>query len=292
MPEDFTMLYTFSHTRRERSILPLTINLLGYHYAQEPVSRTKGLSLFQWICCADGMGEFIIRGQKSVLSPGQTVLIYPYEPHSYHALTEEWHVHIIGFSGNCCIDIMKTLKMHESGIYHFSRPDIFRSYFEKIIQVQQEMSGKSGHNQKKREPRRQFSFLMQLSKLCYEFLLDLSSSIHFVSTSVPDSGNETIRLLISYMEEHYPEPLSLEQLAEQAHLSRGYLCDLFKREMKQTIMQYLTNLRISQARILLTEFPERRVSEIGRMCGFESPSYFGEIFRRVVGMTPAEYRLS
>ncbi len=285
------MLYTIPHTRRERSILPLTINLLGYNYPQEPVSRSRGLSLFQWIYCVDGRGEFILRGQKSILFPGQTALIYPYEPHSYRALTGEWHVHLIGFSGSCCTDIMKTLKMHESGIYHFNSPELFCSYFEKIIRIRQEMMEES-NRRKRRESPRQFPFLISLSKLCYEFLLDLSRSVQFINTSVPDPGSETIRLIISYMEEHYQEPVSLELLADQVHLSRGYLCEIFKKEMHQTIMHYLTNLRISQARIMLTEYPERRVAEVGRMCGFENPSYFGETFRKVVGMTPAEYRLA
>lgn len=285
------MFYTIPHTKRERSILPLTINLLGYNYLQEPVSRSRGFSLFQWIYCVDGRGEFIIRGQKSILFPGQTVLIFPYEPHSYHAVTDEWHVHIIGFSGNCCGDIMKTLKMHESGIYHFDNPDVFHSYSREIIRIHQEMREEAGRGSK-RKSRNQFPYLMRLSRLCYDFLLDLSRSVQFISASVPDPGNKTIRLIISYLEEHFREPVTLELLSEQVHLSKGYLCELFKKEMQQTVMQYLTNLRISQARIMLMEFPERKVAEVGRMCGFESPSYFGEVFLKVVGMTPNEYRLS
>lgn len=186
---------------------------------------------------------------------------------------------------------MKTLKMHESGIYHFNNPGIFRSYFEEIIRIQQEMKKDPGYRGK-RKPANQFPYLLRLSKLCYEFLLDLSGAVRFVSASVPDPGSETIRLLISYMEEHYREPVTLDLLAEQVHLSKGYLCESFKKEMHQTIMQYLTKLRISRARILLIEYPEQKVAEIGRMCGFESPSYFGETFRKIVGMTPNEYRLS
>ena len=59
-----------------------------------------------------------------------------------------------------------------------------------------------------------------------------------------------------------------------------------QKEMGLTIMQYLTEIRIGHARHLLTLHPEKKVLEIGKMCGFESPSYFGKIFKKEVGMTP------
>lgn len=95
------MLYSFSHTMRQRKKLPLTIDLIGYCHSQEPVIRSNTFSLFQWLYCVEGQGEIVVQGRKSILSPHQMVLFYPYEPHSYHALTPEWKVHIIGFSGSC-----------------------------------------------------------------------------------------------------------------------------------------------------------------------------------------------
>lgn len=303
------MLYTFSYTRREQMRLPLVINLLGYHHLQEPVSRSAGFPLFQWVYCVDGQGEFIINGQKSVLSPGQMMLIYPGEPHSYRGRTKEWHVHIIGFSGGCCLETLRVLNMHRSGIYHFRDLGIFRNYFEKIVEIQKKIEagadegesyGEAGRKQykeaggrkRRRKNRKKNPYQADLSKLCYDFLLDLSASVQFIRTSIPDPGNEIVKSLIAYMEEHYQEPISLEMLACQVNRSRSYISDIFKKEMQQTILQYLTRLRISQARVMLIEFPERKVWEIGRKCGFESPSYFGEIFKRIVGMTPAEYRMS
>ena len=55
-------------------------------------------------------------------------------------------------------------------------------------------------------------------------------------------------------------------------------------------MHYLLMLRISHAKIYLIQYPDKKVTEISKMCGFESPSYFGKLFRREVGMTPEQYR--
>lgn len=283
------MLYSFSHTRRQRDKLPLTIELIGCGHLQEPVIRSNTFTLFQWIYCLEGQGEIIIRGRRSILSTGQMVLLYPHEPHSYHAVTPEWRVHIIGFSGSCCMEILKTFKMCESGIYHFNDPDIFYSYFEKIMEIE----GQAAEEQYRKRGKRQRSnspFLVELSKICYDFLLDLSLSAQFVSSSSPTPESETVKSLIDYMSEHYSEPITLDDLAGQVQLSRSYISDLFRKETQQTIIQYLTNLRISQARIMLIGYPELRASEIGRRCGFENPSYFGETFKRIVGMTPIAYR--
>lgn len=275
------MLYSFSHTKTQKKRLPLSVNLAGYFHAQEPVVRTSHFPLFQLIYCVDGTGEFLLNGKKCLLHPGQMVLTYPFESHSYHAVTDVWHVHIIGFSGTCCKDILTTCKMHQSGIYHFQDSDIFRIHFKKILDIIEKIN---------LENKKKNLFAIELSKICYDLLMDLSVSVHYIGSSTPVSENTIIKTLISYMEDHYQEPVTLDLLSEQVNLCRSYISDLFKKEMKQTIIQYLNNLRISQARILLVENPEIKAGEIGHMCGFENPAYFGETFKKIVGMSPGEYR--
>lgn len=286
------MFYTFPYTKRQRGKLPLTINLVGYYHRQEPIVRNRGFELFQWIYCIDGDGELILNGKKSILKPGELALTYPYEPHSYRALTEDWHVHIIGFSGTCCEELLKTLQMRTSGIYHFHNPDIFPSYFGKIIEIKAIMDSQASADHEAQKNVSLSSYLIELSKICYDFLLDLSLSTRYISASAPISDNETIKSLISYMEENYRDAVTLDQLANHVHLSRSYITVIFKEEMHQTIGSFLTNLRISHARVLLLENPELKVAEIGRLCGFENPSYFGEAFKKVVGVSPIEYRIS
>lgn len=60
--------------------------------------------------------------------------------------------------------------------------------------------------------------------------------------------------------------------------------------MQQTIMHYLLTIRISRAREFLIRFPDKKVLEIAKMCGFESPSYFGKKFKLETGMTPDTFR--
>lgn len=269
------MMYTFRISGKRIQEIPLTITLMGIEHHQEPVNRPQGVPFFQWFYCEKGRGEVVINHKRSLISPGQGILIYPNEPHCYYAVQEEWIVSFMGFEGNNCVEILKTLHMHESGVYQFAQKNIFRSYQDTILNL-------------KKMPRRQRE--RELSVLCYDFLLTLSENVRFLSLSVMTEGNETVQKLISYMEENYDRAISMDDLANEVNLSRGYMQTIFKREMHHTIGKHLNMIRISRAKIMLVQYPERNVADIAQKCGFESPSYFGMLFKRETGKTPDQYR--
>ena len=248
---------------------------VGINHLQEPVQRPNGTPIYQWFYCEKGTGEMIINHQKSILRPGQGMLIYPNVPHTYYGVTGDWTLHIFGFQGPSCSKILKSLGMHESAVYHFSNPDIFSEHIQKLYEI---------HQTKMRNKQPEYS------KECYAFLLDLSFCINRIHTTVPGQENKIIQKIIAYLEENYIHPISLDDLAAHVQLSKEYMCTLFKKYMHQTIVHFLTGIRISRARILLNQYPEKKVLEIAEMCGFESPSYFGMIFKKETGVTPENYR--
>lgn len=255
--------------------LPLRLELIGMNHKQEPIQRPVGMPFYQWFYCVKGQGEFIVNGQRSVISRGQGLLIYPQIAHVYQALTSDWTVHFFGFSGSSCREILNALQMEETGVYHFSHPEIFLEHMQNLVHLhQRNFSGKTE----------------EYSKECYSFLLDLSSSITRINPSSYVDADDLITELILYMEQNYHRDLSLDELSNLVGLSKEYMCTVFKKAMKQTIMQYLLMIRISHARTFLIRFPEKKVLEISHMCGFESPSYFGKIFKRETGLSPEMYR--
>lgn len=267
------MIYSFNYPGTLHQTLPVSPHLLGINHRQEPILRAKGFPFYQWFYCVKGSGELIVQQQKSILNKGQGALIYPKVPHSYHGLTSDWTVHFIGFSGPNCPELLKTLRMHESDVYHFSDETVFPEHIEKLYALQKKKNN-----------------YLELSKECYGFLLDLSFCVRHINAAVPAQENILIRKMIDHMEENYKDPISLDDLAGHVQLSKEYMCTLFKRSMRQTIMHYLLTVRISRARIFLIQYPEKKVLEIARMCGFESPAYFGKIFKKEVGTTPENYR--
>lgn len=104
---------------------------------------------------------------------------------------------------------------------------------------------------------------------------------------VPDMKPE--RVVRQYMEVHCKEPLTLEEIADQVNMNKYALCHYYTRTQGVTVMGQLKQIRIAKAKLLL-RFTGYSVAEIGRMCGYDSASYFGKQFREETGCTPREYR--
>ncbi len=99
-----------------------------------------------------------------------------------------------------------------------------------------------------------------------------------------------IRLALSYITNHFAEPIQLEKLAEIAALSPYYFSRLFARETGLTPHQYIIQTRISSAKYLLTT-SDLSVKEIAYQTGFRDESSFCTAFKKYAGDTPSSYRL-
>ncbi|ANE46433.1 hypothetical protein SY83_09280 [Paenibacillus swuensis] len=107
-----------------------------------------------------------------------------------------------------------------------------------------------------------------------------------------ESGQDSVDLLKQYIDIHYTDPrLCLDSMAEVAHLSKVYMCQMFKKRFGIAPMSYVQQLKLAQAARALVE-EERQVSEVAVTSGFENASYFGKAFRARFGMTPTAYRMS
>lgn len=92
-----------------------------------------------------------------------------------------------------------------------------------------------------------------------------------------------------YIDAHYKEPITLDILAEEAHVNKYYLVHAFKEEYGVSPISYLISRRIEESRYLLRE-TDLSLSQIARILGFSSASYFSQSFRRAENRTPMEYR--
>lgn len=113
-----------------------------------------------------------------------------------------------------------------------------------------------------------------------------------VSLAGEPSGPRTSRecdLVRRYIDNHFKESLTLEQLAGLAHLNKYYLAHTFRREFGVSPINYLISRRIEESRFLLRE-TDHSLSLIAQMLGFSSLSYFSQCFRRVEGINPMQYR--
>ena len=94
-----------------------------------------------------------------------------------------------------------------------------------------------------------------------------------------------------YIDLHFKEALTLDDLAEQVHINKYYLSHAFKREYGVSPMNYVITRRIEESKYLLAE-TDLSTSHISQLLGFSSPSYFSQVFRKAENTSPMEYRQS
>ncbi len=106
-------------------------------------------------------------------------------------------------------------------------------------------------------------------------------------------GERHRRLLMlrarQYLDEHFSEPISLDQLARLLNVSPFYLSHVFSRESDFSLFTYLTNLRMQRARALL-QAGKSNVKEAAHAVGYEDEGYFSKVFRKYFGVPPRDVR--
>ena len=106
---------------------------------------------------------------------------------------------------------------------------------------------------------------------------------------VLEHSEEAIVMAARYMNAHYQEPLALGDLARLANMSPTYFSKKFKSSTGLCFKEYLNYIRVQKASDLLRN-TDWTVTAVAVACGFSDGNYFGDVFRRLTGVSPREYR--
>lgn len=138
------------------------------------------------------------------------------------------------------------------------------------------------------KPGYEFTVRSALSGLLWQVYERSSRKRHVLSTkTLRDS--ERIKLMLTYIHEHFGSELSIRSIAASAMISESECLRCFRGTIGTTPMQYVKQHRLRQAAMQLLSTADK-VSEIAAACGFQDMSYFTKSFREAEGCTPSEYR--
>lgn len=123
----------------------------------------------------------------------------------------------------------------------------------------------------------------------YSLVYKLLKDILPVMTQSQLSLDKTLSKAVEYLQDHWDEPISVQDIARQCLISESTVYHMFQKQLGQTPIRYLNEIRINQA-IQLLENTDYSISAIIRQVGFPSENHFRKVFADMTGMTPLRYR--
>lgn len=126
----------------------------------------------------------------------------------------------------------------------------------------------------------------QLIEFAFRSFVFISSYVK--PQNVIDYSNHIVKATQAYLESHYTDDISLEDVAEQVNISPQYFSKLIKKTTGFNFIDWLSMLRVKKAKELLTN-SNFTVKEVCFMVGYKDPNYFSRIFKKRIGITPSEY---
>lgn len=126
----------------------------------------------------------------------------------------------------------------------------------------------------------------ELTEQCRQLFGSLTAVIAAGSKQL---DNDPISTALRYLKRHYVEPITLTDTAESVYLNPAYFSTLFKQRLGKTFIEYITELRIGDAKKRLASTDEK-IASIAESTGFTNIRHFNRVFKNETGVTPKEYR--
>lgn len=247
----------------------------NFHFPQH---LQKSLEI---VYCESGKASLLIDNKVYSINKGEVAIIFPNTVHSYLSVDEEnqqeFSAIILISSLKYCGSYAKSLAgfqpsnpiltaelIHKDisfciyGLYNEIRATKYASYSHTCCHAYMELL---------------------LSRIMPELALN--------KTILSDQSDLTVRLM-SYVQDHFQEPMSLDSLAKKLNVSKYYLSHTFSNKLHTTFPNYINEFRLNHA-LSMIHLGSNNITEIWTESGFESQRTFNRFFRSQIGLTPTNY---
>ena len=266
------VLYTASTFARS-SLLHL--QEIGELTALAPhTSSRSNLSSYLFFTVVSGSGELVYEGRTFPLTAGDCVFIDCHKPYSHTTDVDLWTLKWIHFYGPTMANIYGKYQERGGRPTFTPESDTFSSLWSSLFSlstVQDYM--------------RDMRINAELGNLLTLLMVESWHPEDALSASKKASVGD----VKEYLDTHYTEHITLNDLATHFYINKYYLTRVFKEQFGMSITAYLHSVRITHAKQLL-RFTDKTVEEIGLECGIGQLNYFGRVFKEVEGVPPSVYR--
>tara|TARA_R110002126_G_scaffold96008_3_gene225009 strand:- start:267 stop:1109 length:843 start_codon:yes stop_codon:yes gene_type:complete len=234
-----------------------------------------------------GFGSFVVADTINEYQEGDILVIGEYLPHVFKSDSDKSDESIM-----CSL---------------FFKKDSFGKHFFELTDMAETKEFFKGSEyglkvlSKKQKITKQFNKLSHQNKI--ERVATLLKILNLISTaeSTPlssfvykkrytDDEGKRMNDVFEYAMEKFYEPITLEEIADKAHMNKNSFCRYFKKRTNKTFFQFLIEIRIENACKLITSSPDLSIAMISEQCGFGTIANFNRKFKEIKGLTPTDYR--
>lgn len=267
--------------RKDKS-KPLVVTMCGtyklYTHPKLPTWRPRGRVDFQLIFIAAGKAHFHFDNdeEETIVHADHMVLYRPREPQKYeYYAKDQVEVYWVHFTGNNVTNLLRSYGLtNDKRVFHCGSGSEYQYLFRAMIKELQMC---------------QDSYPEMLEMYLRQIFIKLQRHFKFSVNTVNSHAAEEIDKAISYFSEHYNEPISIDDYAEQNHVSASWFIRNFRLYAGITPKQFILQKRIYNAEALLQN-TQYNINEIAQIVGYDNPLYFSRIFQKAKGLSPSEYR--
>ncbi len=245
--------------------------------AQKPhTSRREHLASYLFFLVCSGGGTLWYNGETRSLKTGDCVFLDCKKSYSHRTSDDLWQLRWVHFYGPNMGSIYdKYTARGGSPCFHPADP----APYDRLLQELYAVAAGEDHVRDMRI----------FEKLASLLTLLMEESWNPENSRRASSRKQNLQEVKEYLDRHYREKLSLDQLAERFYINKFYLTRIFREQFGISINNYLLQTRITHAKQLL-RFTEKTIESVGSECGIEDASYFSRMFRKIEGISPGEFR--
>ncbi len=257
----------------------IVISAGTYHVKKKkrvPTLRPKGRIDYQLVYIASGKAHFYFNGKDTVVPAGHMVIYVPREEQKYEYFgedkTEAYWVH---FTGSNVKGIMRHFDIpYKENYFYSGSSEEYKTLFNSMIHE------------------------LRTLPVCYEEMIEMNLRQLFMviqrtrlerKPQINTFAQAEVSFARRYFFEHYSEEINIADFAQSRHMSVSWFMRNFKQMTGVSPMQYILNLKIENAQMLL-ETTNYSVNEISSIVGYDNQLYFSRIFKKHKGVSPTEYR--
>ncbi len=257
------MIYKF-YSPEELDYFSIYLGASEKNHKQEKITRPNGFMYHHLLEISEGEGIIILGGTSHQIKKGDLIYISQDVPHNYYGTTDNFQTNFLTFFGTGVNQLKSYYGIADYGIYRDKNTSNYEKHLDEIYNRAKASSS--------------------VATLC---ALTMSTVVDFFEVVCKDeiSPIEAVR---DYLETHYCEMLTLDDLLSFYPYSKSKLCSEFKGAYNMTIFEMITDMRLRKAQHMIKGNPCTPNQELATACGFHDVSYFCKMYKKKYGISPKE----